>query len=172
MPCPSRAPLLTLLLALFAAGCSGARDRVYNIAVQNRTSGPVTIGLVKNGGPFEPAWAAPEDIAVDHPAARNVHWGHLVAPGSVGEFSLHGLFHPRVNAVLRIYDGERSLYELLAMSREDSGRVNVLVPEGPNAVVVIERGGGLEAHRVPPGSLPPPPARPAPPPPLSRAFGD
>jgi len=156
MSFPTRIAVAALLL-LLAAGCSNLRDQSYDVMVINRTARPLTVGLVKNGPEFEWTWAAPEDIAVQHPAARGVHWGAIVAPGATGELTNTGRFARGVMAVLRVYAGVREFDEMLAMGREDADRVNVLVPPGHGAVIVVERNNQLEALYKRPMPAPPAP---------------
>ena len=65
MPPSPRTRQLALLslfaLALALAGC--AETRTYTVDVVNETRRPLTVGLVKEGGPYERQWASPEEAA-------------------------------------------------------------------------------------------------------------
>src|SRR6478752_4325957 len=55
-----------LIIAALSGGC--AQTRRYNVQVLNQTDEPITIGLAKEGGPYEPHLASPEEVAVGTPA--------------------------------------------------------------------------------------------------------
>src|SRR6185312_15046167 len=59
---PPMRTLLALPLLLLLVGCS--TTRTFDIEVKNETGTPLTVGLVKEGDPFEPEWASPEDAAI------------------------------------------------------------------------------------------------------------
>src|SRR6478609_7191105 len=69
----SREPVaivVTALLTLIGAGCAPTQTRTFDVTVRNQTPGPLTLSLAKDGPPFEPTWATPEDIAKESPKAR------------------------------------------------------------------------------------------------------
>src|SRR4051812_48555186 len=86
------APLsLLAALPLLSLAC-GPTERTYSVAVRNGTDRPITIGLAKEGGgPYEPIWAAPEELAMEpasakpDPRAVGRSWGVTVLPGKRGE---------------------------------------------------------------------------------------
>jgi hypothetical protein len=145
-------PLLTLL-PLLSLAC-GPKERTYSVAVRNGTERPITIGLAKEGGgPYEPVWAAPEEMAME-PASRQPDprvmgrsWGVTVPPGKRGEAGpVKGTFGSGARAMLRVYSGDLTMPEVLAVSRGSPNRVDVELHEGANAYTIQNRGGKLVAE--------------------------
>jgi hypothetical protein len=141
-------PCAIVVLLLFAAGC--AKTQGYQVAVRNETPEPLTAGLVKEGGPYEPHWALPEDIAVETPADDGRGWDSaVVKPGDTGSAGpVTGKFDDGSRAVLRVYSGARELDEVLAVSRGSPDRVDVPLRPGKNAIIVRRDNGKLAYERV------------------------
>jgi hypothetical protein len=140
-------------LAALAAGCS--QTRTYEVAVRNETSHPLTVGFAKEeGGPFEPAWATPEEVAIGSPAYAEREWDSVVVPpGKTGVAGpLQGKFDSAARAFLRVYGAEGSLNDLMAISRGSPRRADVPLAPGRNAIIVRDERGKLVAERV---KLPP-----------------
>ena len=139
-------PLLTALL--LAAGC--AETRTFQIAVRNQTSQPITVGVAKEGGKYEPQWQAPEDAVVRTDGRDERGWDSVViAPGDTGSAGpVTGDFSGGAVAMLRVYAGELKLSDVLSISRGSPNRVDVALDEGRNAIIVREEAGKLTYERV------------------------
>ena len=147
--------LSVLVLAASVVGC--AKTRSYQVAVRNETSEPITVGFAKeDGGPFEPEWATPEEVAIEGPDVPERNWDSVVVPpGRTGVAGpLKGRFDGTAKAVLRVYGTKGTLDELMAISRGSPRRADVHLYPGRNALIVRDEGGKLTAERV---ELPPPP---------------
>src|SRR5688500_3418732 len=60
----------TCALALTAWGCNSTRTDTFDVDIRNATEQPVTLSLAKDGPPYEPTWATPEDLAIESPKLR------------------------------------------------------------------------------------------------------
>ena len=140
-----------LAMAAGATGC--AQTRTDHVAVRNDTPRPSTVGFAKEeGGPFEQAWATPEEIAIEIPRYSEREWDSVVVPpgktGVAGPIS--GKFDSEARAFLRVYGGEGKLNDLLAISRGSPRRVDVPLVTGKNRLIVREEIGRLQVERVKP----------------------
>ena len=143
-----------MALAVLLMGC--AQTRTYQVAVRNETARPITVGFAKeDGGPFEPAWATPEEVATESPSYAERNWDSVaVPPGKTGVAGpIQGKFDSTAQAFLRIYEATGELNDLLAISRGSPRRADVLLAPGRNALIVREEQGRLAVERV---KLPPP----------------
>jgi hypothetical protein len=120
------------LLIACGVGCESSRS--YTVAVANRTDAAVTVVLTKDGGPFEPAWASPEDVAIA--GGKEVDAG-VIPAGKTGAVERTGKFAGDSRAVLRVYRGQISLDQMLATQRGPL-RVDVPVPPGESRWMVVE----------------------------------
>jgi hypothetical protein len=135
------------LLIVAAVGC--APKATFELTVLNKTNGPVTVGLVKTGPPYEAEWASPEDQALESSVDGMPPWGHVVPPGrALDSPAVTGAFPEGTLAYLRIYRGERRNAELMAISSPSPDRVEVLLFPGRNVVIVTTDASGLHAGRV------------------------
>lgn len=144
-----RSWIFSIALAAVATGC--AQTRTYQVAVRNETDRPLTVGFAKEeGGPFERAWATPEEIAIDTPAYSERDWDSVVVPsGKTGVAGpLQGKFDSTARAFLRVYAAEGSLNDLMAISRGSPHRADVPLAQGRNALIVREERGKLVVERV------------------------
>ena len=144
-------PMIVLLVMVLPPGC--APKESYQVDVKNDLDTPVIVWLTKSGPPYEGPWRPPEEVALDRPGEEEVVGGVVVPPGK-GAYSpeMRGEFPPGIDAVLRVYAGEREMSELLAMSRGSPDRVDVVLRPGKNRLVVRERDGRLvvEPDQPPP----------------------
>jgi len=143
-------PRVTCALLLFAlTGCAGTR--VYEIAVRNGTPGPITVGVAKEGGKYEPQWASPEQAVVRTESENEQGWPSTVLPpGKTGYTGpVKGNFSGGAEATLRVYAGELQLSDVLAVSRGSPRRVDVPLQPGRNAIIVREQNGRLAYEHVP-----------------------
>src|SRR4051812_42156655 len=117
----NRPALLTFVLAslVLFTGCQSGEKRTYDVTLKNLSSRPMTIWLTKNGPPWEEGWKSPEDIALESPQINERIGGIVVPPGKTASTGPKtGMFAPRVEAVLRIYHGQKMFNEILAIDRD------------------------------------------------------
>jgi hypothetical protein len=118
-----------------AGGCTVGRT--YDVSVKNNTNEPITIWLTKDGPPAEDQWLSPEQIAIDPTEAAPKIGGVVVPAGkSAGTGAVKGQFYSDVHAVLRVYEGQLTLAQLLAVSRGSPNRIDQVVPKGSSRWVV------------------------------------
>jgi hypothetical protein len=161
---PLRIACASVVLILAALALSGgcAQTRRYNVEVMNQTSEPITIGLAKDGGPFEPHLASPEEVAVGTPAADENLWpSEVVTPGRTGFTRVEGKFDGHSELLLRIYAGKLTLSEILSIGRGSTERVETVLRPEPamNKLIVTRQDSQLHAEMV--DRLPPPQTQPA-----------
>jgi hypothetical protein len=145
--------MLAVALAFaLLAGC--ADNRTYQVAVRNESGGPVTVGLAKEGGKFERHWATPEEVVIRTTSDDERGWDSVVVPpGDVRSAGpVKGDFARGAAAILRVYQGDLELSDVLAISRRSPSRVDVPLEPGRNAIIVREEKGRLTYERV---KLPP-----------------
>jgi hypothetical protein len=150
--CARVALVVTALLALVGAGCAPAQTRTFDVTVRNQTPGPLTLSLAKDGPPYEPAWATPEDIAKESPKMRE-DWKQT--PGGISALpagrvadvrGLKGQFDSGTHAYLRVYNGELNISEMLARSPGSPDRVDVPLEPGRNEITIVLEGTHLKAQ--------------------------
>ena len=137
------------LPALLLMGC--AQSRSYQVAVRNETANEITVGFAKeDGGPYEPQWATPEQVAMETPAENGRDWDSVVVPpGKTGVAGpLKGKFDASAKPVLRVYGAKGTLNDLLAISRGSPRRADVPLAPGRNALIVTDDAGRLKVERV------------------------
>ena len=145
--------IYVIALAGLLAGC--AQERTFQVAVRNETTQPITVGFAKEeGGPSEPAWATPEEIAIGTPSYAERSWDSVqVPPGRTGVAGpIKGKFDGNARAFLRVYAATGKLEDLIAISRGSPHRADVLLSPGRNAIVIRVENDRLVAERV---QLPP-----------------
>lgn len=140
---------LALLLSILPlVGCSPYQSRTYEISVRNDSSKPLVVWLTKNGPAYERGWKAPEDLAIESLGADEPVAGLRIPVGKTGfTGKVKGQFHPRADAILRIYIGEHSFNELLAISRDSPMRTEVTLAPGANNLVITDGGPGVKVSR-------------------------
>ena len=145
----------TLLLVCSAAltvwGCTSTRTDTFDVEIRNATSGPVTLSLSKNGPPYEPTWATPEDLAIESPKLRE-EWaggpsgmGVVPAGKTASVKGLKGRFDGGTRAFLRAYAGDLTISQMLARSQGSPDRVDVELVPGANRIVLIDKSGRITA---------------------------
>lgn len=139
-----------LSLLLSVVGCGN--KQTFQIAVHNDSARPLTVGVAKEGGPFEPQWASPEQVVVRTNGRNEGGWDSVVVPPgetrSAGPVT--GDFSGGARATLRVYAGELKLSDVLAVSRGSPNRVDVPLDPGKNAVIIRDAGGRLMYERADP----------------------
>jgi hypothetical protein len=145
---PTKLMLSLVPLLLVAIGCNEAKQRVYDVTVKNESSQPVTIWLTKNGPPWEDGWKSPEDLAIESPQVNERIGGVVVPPGKTAFTGKRtGLFAPRVEAILRIYHGQKLFNEILAVGRDSPNRTDVVLEPGVSQIIVADNGPLLKVTR-------------------------
>jgi hypothetical protein len=136
------------LLLFFSINCA---PRVsFQLSILNKTDQPVTVGVVKEGEPYEPTLASPEQLAIQTSLEALPPWGHVIPPGrTLDSPPITGTFPRGAAAVLRVYRGELANAQLLAISNPSPDRAEVLLFPGLNQIVIREdRDKGLIVQRV------------------------
>lgn len=143
--------LLSLPLLLAVAGCS---QQSFEVSVTNKTDTPLTMGIVKDGPPYDPDLASPGEWAVNTRLDALPPWGHVVPPGrTIDSGKISSSFPAGTRAYLRIYRGEHSNAELIAIG-EGEDRIDVLLFPGRD-VMTIENNpvkGMVAKHAQPPAA--------------------
>lgn len=138
-------------LAVMVLGCTNTKTGTFEVEVINRTASPLSVGLVKNGPPAEKNWDSPEMIAFAAPGLTNKHWGMLVGPSETRRIGPQsGVFEKGSAPFLRIYRGDLTINQLLAINRQSTDRTSVPLLIGKSFVTVTEESGRLKAEYVRP----------------------
>jgi len=121
-------------------GCNSGTTKSYSVEVHNQSTQPVTLWLTKDGPPLEEGWLTPENVA-DHPERKFKYDLAFVPAGKTGYTeSTTGQFPKGTNAVLRVYEGEKEVFELA----KDATHVDTVLKPGSNHLMVVEQpAGGL-----------------------------
>src|SRR3954467_4229664 len=133
-------------------GCSPTQTRTFDVTVRNQTPGALTLSLAKDGPPYEPAWATPEDVATESPRLREdwrrTQGGMKAVPaGRVADVrGLTGKFESGTHAYVRVYAGELSISEMLSKGRDSPDRVDVPLAPGTNDITIVLEGTHLKAQ--------------------------
>lgn len=138
---------------LVLAGCGpSVRTEMFDVFVTNATNGPITISLAKEStggrpGPYEPAWATPEDIAVETPK-NNEKWGlAAIPPGKTASVEkMSGQFDDRSRGMVRAYRGDATISQMLARAADSPDRVDVPLKPGRNEITIVDKDGRLVAE--------------------------
>jgi hypothetical protein len=140
-------PGLLTLLAL-AAGCMP--KATFDVTIVNRTDGPITVGIVKEGEPREDHLAGPDQWAIDSPIESLPRWGHVIPAGrTMDSGPITGQFPRGALAYLRAYRGEHNIANLIAIGNSSPDRAEALLYPGPSQwVVLIDPSGVLRVQRV------------------------
>ncbi len=140
-----------LAVIVLLSGCV-ARTETYDINIRNATTQPLTITLAKEAGtgrmpgPYESAWASPEDVAIGSSTDRE-WWDRQVVPAGKDAWVHHltGRFNPDTRGMLRCYLGELKIEDVLSRGKGNPGRVDVPLTPGRNDVTIVNRDGHLAA---------------------------
>lgn len=148
-----RISLAILVLSALFVGC--APKATFDVSIANRTDRPVTVGLVKEGPPFERDWAGPEQLAIQSPLDSLPPWGHVIPPGkTMDSGAITGAFPAGTTAYLRVYRGQYNNATLLAISSPNPDRTDVLLFPGRNLIVIGQDAQGVHAQRLRPSTKP------------------
>src|SRR5271154_5621264 len=112
-----------IVLLWMSIGC--ASTPTFEVSVKNNTTEPLTIGLVKEGDPFERAWVSPEDAAIAQQEPDPSMWASIPSGKTADTGLVSGKFNPSAQAILRIYEGKLTLSGILAISRGQPNRLDI-----------------------------------------------
>ncbi|HWP40901.1 MAG TPA: hypothetical protein VNL70_08240 [Tepidisphaeraceae bacterium] len=144
-----RLGLRGLLVCMLLVGCSPkVQKRTYDVTVENRSARTITIWLTKNGPAWEQGWKSPEDLAIESPRADEPIGGVVVPAGKTASTGQRtGRFVGDTDAILRIYLGQHTFNELLAISRNHPGRMDVTLKPGTNWIIITDAEDGVRVIR-------------------------
>jgi hypothetical protein len=136
----------TIAACVFAlTGCT--RTEKFDLTVRNDTKSPLTLALTKDGPPFEPVWASPEDLAIQSPRADEKH-GYVVLPaGKEGDVSVQGKFDNGTHGILRIYRGDLQVSQMNAIHSSSPNRLDIPLSPGRNMFVIVDDSAGRLAEQ-------------------------
>jgi hypothetical protein len=135
--------LTAMSMLVLATGC--ATQQTFHVTVKNATDGPITVGLVKEGDPFQRAWASPEAAAINGEKPDAEMWAAIPAGKTVDTGQVKGRFRSNARAILRVYQGDLKLADILAISRGQPNRYDLVLHPGEDRVVVFDREGQIIA---------------------------
>lgn len=137
-------------------GC--APSRTFDVTIINKTSKPLTVGIIKEGPPQEAQFATVEQQVLNSNSGTAPPWGYIIPAGRTADSpAVTGAFPGGTLAFLRVYRGEFTNSELMAIGYSSSERIDVLLYPGHNEVVIRENGIRLEAQRLKPSATRPSP---------------
>lgn len=142
--------MLLILVLCLVGGCAqmSMQKRSYDVSVRNDSSQPITIWLTKDGPAWEPGWKSPEDLAIENLTIDERIGGVVVQPGKTADTGkLAGSFAPETNAILRVYQGQRTFMQLLAMSPGASNRIDTILSPGTNVLRIVDNGPGIKVSK-------------------------
>ena len=136
---------LLIVSAALLLGC-GAKTRTFDVSVSNDTKEPITVWLTKDGPPYEKSWRSPEDLAIESPTGARVA-GVKIPPGqSATTGRMKGKFAEGTLAILRVYGGDYTFSELLAVSRKSPNRADVPIYPGVSRFGVTRDAKGIAVN--------------------------
>ena len=136
-----------ICLILLLSGCHSWETQTYEVSVRNAGPEPVTVWLTKDGEPFEPGWYSPEDMIIESPKApKKPPSGVVIAPGKTGDTGKRsGRFAKETHAILRVYEGQLSINDLLA-THPGPARVDLELKPGASTFIVKSAGHVLDVQ--------------------------
>ena len=135
--------LTALSLLVLATGCT--TNQTFHVSVKNNTDDPITVGLVKEGDPYQKQWASPEQAAINGDRPSSEMWAAVPPGKTVDAGEVKGRFRRNAHAVLRVYKGDLNLAGILAVSRDQPERYDLVLHPGTNRVIVFDREGYIIA---------------------------
>lgn len=137
-----------ILAILLCAGCNNVEKRTYEITLKNDSTKYVVAWLTKNGPAYEKGWKSPEEYAIEKPGTSDPYPFQTVPPGKTASTGkLSGQFAPGVKAILRLYMGQHTFNELLAISSSSPDRIEVVLNPGANELQVVDSGSGIKVNQ-------------------------
>jgi hypothetical protein len=139
--------LLSLALLLTLIGCS---SQTFEVIATNKTEQPLTIGIVKDGPPYDQAMASPGEWAVGTRLDALPPWGNVLPPDrTIDSGKVSSRFPEGTRAYLRVYRGQHSNAELIGISEPSFDRTDVLLFPGKNEFIIEnDPAKGLVAKRL------------------------
>lgn len=136
-----------VLLASVLIGC--AQERTYQVSLVNHTDQPITFGMVKEGEPLERKWMSPGTLMAYGDEPDPTMWG-AISPGRTAVSKpVSGKFDSGARAYLEVFLGKLDLYGVMAVSRGQPDRLDLLLRPGLNRFVITDDGGHFTGSRVP-----------------------
>jgi hypothetical protein len=133
-------PLLCLLV-----GC--ATTRTYQVDLKNHSDDWLTIGMIKEGGPVQKDWQAPEVAIADEQKPSATMW-EQIPPGKAADTGpVKGRFFSNSQAILRVYEGKLGLEGMMAISRGQPNRLDLELHPGVNRFTITREGDRLVVSR-------------------------
>jgi len=138
-----------MALSIFLSACN---SKTYQVTVINQTTSPITVGVVKNHGPYEEGLTPIEQIAIESSLESVGPWGFVIPPGKTADTKpVSGKFPSGTHAYLRIYRGTATNAELISVSASNPHRLDILLfPGTRNEIIVKEGAKKLDFTRVTP----------------------
>jgi hypothetical protein len=132
--------LLVAALACIVIGCNSGNEKSFQVEARNESGRAVTLWLTKDGPPAEEGWLTPEQV-VD--ASQTMKYDLAFVPaGRVGYTAkMSGIFPPGTRAVLRVYEGEKEVFDLAKAA--PSSRADYVLKSGSNRLRIVDRSGQL-----------------------------
>ena len=132
-------PSTTFAALLLFCSINCAPQVSFQLSILNQTTHPLTVGVIKEGDPYEPALASPEQLAINTSLEALPPWGHVIPPGkTIDSPPITGAFAHGAAAVLRVYRGQFSNAQLLAISNPSPDRAELLLFPGLTQIIVHE----------------------------------
>ena len=130
--------IVVVLLALGVVGCNSGTTKSFSVEVHNQSTQPITLWLTKDGPPMQEGWLTPEKV-VEDPERKLKYDLAFVPAGKTGYTDpMPGEFPKGTNAVLRVYVGEKEVFDLA----KDANHVDTVLKPGSNRLLVVEQAGG------------------------------
>lgn len=127
-----------MALAICLSACN---TKTYQVTVINQTGSPITVGVVKDHGPYEEGFAPIEQLAIDSPLESVGPWGFVVPPNKTADTKpVSGKFSGDTHAYLRVYRGTATNAELISVSPSNPHRLDILLFPGAHNEVVVKEG--------------------------------
>src|SRR5438477_12897267 len=110
------------VIASALLGCGATRS--FQVEAKNQTARPITLWLTKDGPPAEDGWRTPEDLAAAAGVAHEPRYDFaVVEPGRTGYTDrVTGKFPSGTHAVLRVYDGAVTYFQIAEAAKTHSDR--------------------------------------------------
>jgi hypothetical protein len=134
-------PVLFALVVVVGCRSSSPSDapmKSFSVEVHNQTDRPVTLWLTKDGPPPEEGWLTPEKVVE---SGEKLKYDLAFVPAGKTGYTdkTTGVFPKGTNAVLRVYEGEKEVFDLA----KETTHVDAVLKPGSNRFSVIASGGSI-----------------------------